>query len=633
MERILLISMPFGALERQALGLSLFKARLKMEGLQCDISYLTFTFADLIGVGDYDWVVHDLPHTAFGGEWVFRAAVYGNAPALDKRYCDEILRQTWQLDEGQIARLVRIRDLVPAFLDHCMAVFDWTQYTLVGFTSTFEQNLPSLALAKHIKSTHPGLPNVFGGGNWEGEMGLELHRRFPWVDYVCSGEADESFPRLVRTLLSDRRKTRSLSNIKGIVYRTNGQSRFTGPSRLVSRLDTLPIPDYSDYFRDFYASSAGNQVIPTLLFEGSRGCWWGAHSHCTFCGLNGSSMRFRSKSNERFVNEVTTLVDQWGIDSVQAVDNVIDMRYFANALPTIARQKRPIMFFYEVRANMKREHVRLLADAGVSAIQPGIESLNDHVLALMNKGTTALQNVQLLKWCKEYGISASWNLLFGFPGETAEDYDQTLELLQAIRFLQPPTACGSVRLDRFSPMFERPTKFGINNVRPMPVYRFIYPFPDNVIARIAYYFDFGYSPEVDPRGRADEVQRYVDDWCKNPERGNLQSMYSPDGTLVLIDTRTGTSGAHFTLGGLDHLVYEYCDTARSVKSVKRQLEFTRPDSTLSNRQIRTFLDWMVTHRLMVKSGGKYLSLAFRPSHTPSKLPSERARRCIIDEGG
>ena len=44
-------------------------------------------------------------------------------------------------------------------------------------------------------------------------------------------------------------------------------------------------------------------------------------------------------------------------------------------------------------------------------IQPGIESLSDHVLKLMRKGTTALQNIQLLKWCREYGVQPEWNLL------------------------------------------------------------------------------------------------------------------------------------------------------------------------------------------------------------------------------
>jgi ribosomal peptide maturation radical SAM protein 1 len=609
MKKVLLISTPFGALERQALGLSLFKAHLEDQDIACDVRYLTFTFADLIGVDDYEWIVHDLPHTAFGGEWTFRSSVYGDDPALDTRYQDEILRDTWQLDEWQIARLARIRDLAPTFLDYCMAAVAWREYALVGFTSTFEQNLPSLALARRVKSAYPDLPTVFGGGNWEGEMGLELHRRFPWVDYVCPGEADGSFPRLVKALLRSPRSIRSLGRIGGLIYRSRGLSRYTGASQLVTRMDALPVPDYSDYFRHFGTSSAGSQVLPTLLFEGSRGCWWGAREHCTFCGLNGATLRFRSKSGERVVREVGHLVDKWGIDTIQAVDNVIDMRYFNSALPALARQERSVSFFYEVRANMKREHVRQLAAAGVRSIQAGIESLNDHVLALMHKGTTALQNIQLLKWCREYDISVSWNLLFGFPGETQEDYQETLELLKAIRFLQPPTACGPVRLDRFSPFFVDPAAFGIVNVRPMPVYRFIYPFPEESIRRIAYYFDYDYAPEVDPRGYADDVQRFVAEWSMDPERGHLQSLTRADGSLVLLDTRRGASNGQVVLSGLDRLVYEYCSSARSLDTIQGHVARARPGSGLSRVQIQAFLEWMTARRLMVTSGRKYLSLA------------------------
>ena len=75
---------------------------------------------------------------------------------------------------------------------------------MVGFTSTFEQNIASLALAQRLAAAHPSVLIVFGGANWEGEMGVALHRRFGFVDVVVSGEADLSFPALVREL-ADRR--------------------------------------------------------------------------------------------------------------------------------------------------------------------------------------------------------------------------------------------------------------------------------------------------------------------------------------------------------------------------------------------------------------------------------------------
>src|SRR5439155_9938826 len=134
-------------------------------------------------------------------------------------------------------------------------------------------------------------------------------------------EAEESFPALARRLLSGRPIGPPGGPIPGIVYRVAGQSVATGPAPLLRHLDKLPVPDFGDYFRDLEQSTGGAAVVPTLLLETSRGCWWGAKSHCTFCGLNGGMMAFRSKSAERALEELEYLVGRWRIDQVEVVDN------------------------------------------------------------------------------------------------------------------------------------------------------------------------------------------------------------------------------------------------------------------------------------------------------------------------
>ncbi len=618
MKKILLISMPYGALDRQALGLSLLKARLAKDHIECDIRYLMFTFADLVGVEDYIWIMQDLPHTAFAGEWTFTTALYGENRRADARYVRHVLQETWRLDRHDIDRVLAVRTLVPHFLNYCMETVQWHEYALVGFTSTFEQNIASLALAKRAKKTHPDLAVVFGGGNWEDEMGRELHRRFPFVDYASTGEADESFPLLAKRLLEKPKKGKSFSTIRGIVYRSEKKSIYTGRAPLVKRMDALPIPDYSDYFREFTASAAGNLVIPTLLFEGSRGCWWGAKSHCTFCGLNGCTLTFRTKSDQRILQEIKYLVKQWGIDLIQAVDNVLDTNYFKKLLPALAVLEPSLEIFYEVRASLTREQVKLLSQAGIKNIQPGIESLNDHVLKLMRKGTTALQNIQLLKWCREYGVKANWNILYGFPGEARRDYADTMNLLPSITFLDPPTACGPIRLDRFSPYFTEPSAYGLTNIRHMPVYDYIYPFSKKSVNKIAYYFDYDYETDKDPSGYATGLMHLVEDWQHRPDNGTLQAIQKPDGTLVLVDKRKNALGREFTLTGADRIVYDYCDRVRSTNGVHRHLAQVYPTANLRRSQVKAFLDTLTAHRLMAGDKDRYLSLAVR-TH-PATVP-------------
>ena len=134
-------------------------------------------------------MLFEMPYIAFAGDWSFTAALYGDRPSAGCQYIQEVLQGIWQLDEHVICRVLRIRSLVPYFLDHCMRTIAWENYTLVGFTSTFEQNIASLALAKRIKAAYPDIAIVFGGANWEADMEQELHHQFPCVGYICSGEA------------------------------------------------------------------------------------------------------------------------------------------------------------------------------------------------------------------------------------------------------------------------------------------------------------------------------------------------------------------------------------------------------------------------------------------------------------
>jgi ribosomal peptide maturation radical SAM protein 1 len=333
-------------------------------------------------------------------------------------------------------------------------------------------------------------------------------------------------------------------------------------------------------------------------------------------------MAFRSKSPRRVLKELGYLLDRWRLDFVEAVDNILDMRYFRDLIPELARSGPRAQIFYEVKANLSREQVRLLRQAGIGRIQPGIESLSDHVLKLMRKGTTALRNVQLLKWCAEDGIVVDWNLLHGFPGETREDYAAMLELLRAIRFLPPPGACGPVRLDRFSPYYDDPAGFGLINVRPMAPYAYLYPFDDASLHRIAYYFDYDYARGSDPTGYADEVIAFADAWQRTPKSGRLLAVESAGGALTLIDTRSDAAFPEVRLEGPERAAYDYCDELRSGAAVVDHLRRAFPRVAFDASRVLGFLDSLVANRLMVTDGVHYLGLALRARAPTAGPPTD-----------
>jgi len=602
-----LISMPFGAVDRPALGISLLKASLIDKGLACDVHYLYKPFVEAIGLEDYEWLTNDVPYTCFAGDWLFSQSLYGGDRRVeDQQYIDRILRQTWQFSDVDIRRVLRARAQVEAYLDSCMRSVDWRQYRIVGFSSTFTQNMASLSLAKRLRASFPDIQIVFGGANWEGQMGLALHAKFSFVDYACSGEADISFPVLVR-LINKRQSVAGAVN--GVVYRNSqGCSEFSKPPAPVVDINALRPPDFSDYFNMIRGAAIFEQVSPSLLMETSRGCWWGAKHHCTFCGLNGNGMAFRAKDSDLALAELMSLVAKWQVSFVSMVDNIIDMSYFDSFVKKLAQRKLGVQLFYETKSNLKRHQVKLLSQAKINNIQPGIESLSDHVLTLMRKGTSALRNIQLLKWCQEYQISVDWNILYGFPGETAQDYVKSFRLLTLIPHLQPPSGSGSIRMDRFSPYFQDPEKHGLKNVSAMPVFKYLYPFDDKALDSIACYFDFDYVEQPQSNEQVAQLMRLVDQLNKRQHKGHLRAK-DKGWEIVVSDSRLAYPAADYRLKFYDRAIYLLIDEVTSAKKVHRKLQKVFAGELFEFADIQAKLDEFAQLRIAAKDGDRYLALA------------------------
>src|SRR5205807_1753573 len=98
-------------------------------------------------------------------------------------------------------------------------------------------------------------------------------------------------------------------------------------------------------------------------------------------------------------------------------DNILDMAYLGSLLPRLAGAGLDLGLHWEIKANLRRSQLQVLADAGVVAVQPGIESLSGQVLRLMDKGVTGCLNVRALRDAASCGLGVVWNYLYGFPGE------------------------------------------------------------------------------------------------------------------------------------------------------------------------------------------------------------------------
>jgi magnesium-protoporphyrin IX monomethyl ester (oxidative) cyclase len=515
-----------------------------------------------------------------------------------------------------------LRELAPGFVDETARRVLARRPRIVGCTSTFEQHTASLGLLRRIKALDPTVITMLGGANCEAEMGWAAIREFPWVDYVVSGEADELFPALCRLALECGTGVSAAELPDGVLAavhvreRTYGTGRARAPRAVVERLDASPVPDYTDYFAALAASPLRAAITPALVVETSRGCWWGQKSQCTFCGLNGSGMSYRSKSAPRVLEELAGQAARYGTPRFEVADNILDMGHLRSVLPELARRGAPYRFFYETKANLRRDQVATMAAAGVTRMQPGVEALHDDLLRLMAKGNSAAINVQVLKYGRELGMFCNWYLLVGFPGEDPRWHESVAAWLPLLYHLQPPGAVVHVRYDRFSVYHERPQRYGLD-LAPYPSYFAVYPIGPESMQDLAYFFIDANDPDpaaVAPGAGA--LAARVAEWRALFQREirPVLCMTVEDGTVTFLDTRPCAVARITRIDGVAAEVYLACDPAVGEAELLRRVA-RDGDPGRAPEAVRVAIARLLALKVLLEVHGRYVSLA-----VPGELP-------------
>ncbi|MDR1964617.1 MAG: RiPP maturation radical SAM C-methyltransferase [Planctomycetaceae bacterium] len=348
---------------------------------------------------------------------------------------------------------------------------------VVGCTSLLLQHLPAVLLLKKIKEANPNIITLIGGAGLDSEMGIANHRQFSWLDYVVSGDGDAVIVPLCRELIEHGflRNDNIPNGVLTPQHRQIGYPTIT-PRAFFEDLDSLPFPNYDDYFDTLRHSSVLSRSIrPSLIYESSRGCAWGQTGGCHFCGLSGKTHRYRVKKPEKVLADFEAMTKKYGIKSFEMTDNMMPPEYEKSLLPKLIEKGSPYELFYEIRPNTKKTFFQTMRQAGVMGLQPGIESFSTPLLKLMNKGIVSWQAVQCLKWCRQYGFWTSWHLMWNFPEEKPEWYQSMTDLVPHLMHLQPPGGLNKMNYCRFSPFFQK--------------YKELIPLEPDADIRLAYDFD------------------------------------------------------------------------------------------------------------------------------------------------
>jgi ribosomal peptide maturation radical SAM protein 1 len=475
----------------------------------------------------------------------------------------------------------------------------------VGFSSSYSQNLASLCLAQLLKQRWPHIHITFGGANCRDSMGEALLREFPFVDSVFLGEADETFPAFVRQIRSGRYPRQ----LPGVIWRERGKNHRRRSLMQVPQLDSLPAPDFDDYFRQLRQEKLHRFVPVRISVETSRGCWW---QKCVFCEYGKGGCGYRIKKLSQCVGDIVAARRRYGVTRFHLVDNIVDHRHFQIFFPALARLRPKIRLECQVKSNITLEQAQLLQSAGAVYVQPGIESLSSAVLKLMRKGVTALQNVACLKHCRQAGLKrVVWHLLYGFPFEDAKEYQRILEVLRRITHFACPHFVQPMRLLRQSPAYVHADALGFTRIRPHWMYRHIYPFDEAVRARLAYRFDFEFPDRRDPEVYVGPIKDFVRLWRAHAGQGNLYYEATDKCAGLIHDSRFNRVAPVFKLDRFQNAIYRYCDEIRNLRQIEEFVARRFGDEAANRGHIQEVIQTFWQNQLIVMEGDSCLAVAIK----------------------
>ncbi len=285
----------------------------------------------------------------------------------------------------------------------------------VGFTSLGCSFLFAINVAAQLRRHEPDLPIMLGGPHAT-MLDRPIIERFPQFDLIVRHEADEIFPGVLRAL-----ENRHFISVPGLSWRDKrGEFRMTPGKPKVENLDALPLLPYHHY-------PIEELGLDLLRIEAGRGCPFA----CTFCSTAGFFQRsFRLKSPERLVHELERLRERYGysefkLDHDMFTVNKRKVLDFCDAV-------RGRGFRWRVSARVDCVNPMLLermADAGCIGLYFGIETGSARMQKISQKRLDLDLVEPTLAVCADLGIDATASFITGYPEETRQDQDDTLDMI------------------------------------------------------------------------------------------------------------------------------------------------------------------------------------------------------------
>ncbi len=320
---------------------------------------------------------------------------------------------------------VKIIDCPARKIDHEklraeIASFEPTLVGIASMTATIPSALKSARVAKEA------CPNakVIMGGPHATFADAQILTEEPAVDIVVRGEGEETLLELAQNLPEPK----NLGKIKGITFKDDNQIVKTPNRPFIQNLDELPRPSYKSLPIERYRI-CGKKFLPIIT---SRGCPF----QCSFCVASQMfGAKFRARSPKNVVDEIEWLRDTYGAEGISFHDDTLtlDRQRIFDICDEIINRKIKIAWGCQTRVDqVSKEVLSKMRKAGCNEVSFGVESGCQRILDAVKKRISIEQSEKAVKWAKEEGLFVAVSTIIGYPGETKETLEQTLELIHKI---------------------------------------------------------------------------------------------------------------------------------------------------------------------------------------------------------
>jgi len=621
--------MPFAETSIPSIQLALLQSYLQRHGLDVTTRHLYLKAADVYSLPNYNFLIH-IPNDSYLAQMVYSKYVfpdhwdknlekfkqfYNNVLAYDKQFIKNFTFEQYIEQSDK-------------FFSWIQSQIEWSRYDIIGFTLNYGQFLPSLAIAQKIKEQYPKKTIVFGGSTTINELGIQVLKTFDQVDFIISGEGEESLV----LLTSDNT---NIHSIPGLIYRKNNDVVWNQIENYRD-LNSLPIPDFQSYYQDLSITSDEVQqyfsLYGRLPIELSRGCWW---NNCTFCNIRAYHKKYREKTVERFIEELDFLSEQYKMLTFQVLGNTLPQHDYRGLCKQIIELGKDFTFYIEARAGqLTSQDYTLLKNAGFTHIQTGIEAFSSNYLEKMNKGARLIDNIAALKYCKENHINNSYNIIINYPNEETLDFEQTRNNIQYFRQYLDSPQISTYTVGYGSPIYNHPEKFNIAELKNRTIDTIMYP-QDVLKNNFCFFYSFKRKKILE----TNNWEQLVHEWKAELEKQEIESVkqnttinklifYYVDGGnfLKIYDKRFGEDVRIYVLDEREREIFLSCIDVISFQKLQEKF------SHIPEFELAAILHTFEKSGIVFREGNDYLSLPLRYGKTSGEALEEKSKSLLYSSG-